>query len=186
MEGLLYSRGWSCGESPAIRRNHRHHPYWRFDFDVETVANEVNQFRTPASGPTSFVKRTVEGQDTRLSTDQLFGVRVSSTASTKHINAYVAQNELRDASGSPWFSFSNRDIAWRLYRSSEDNGLWADFRQVFYYGALLDLGWDSPAENIDRKDVVIWLVAHMSHKWDGRDPAGVVWHSAGPTITLSW
>lgn len=178
MRGLLYSSGWSCDKTPTSVRNHKHHPYWRFDFDVESINNEVSTFRTPPTGPTILVRRTLEGQSNRNSSDPLFGVRVKSTSSSKYVTAYIAGNEMRDGIASPWFSFSNKDIGWRLYRSSEDDG--------WEFGATGHLGYASPAENIDRRDVVVWLVGHMSHYWDGTDPAGLHWHHTGPTIVPSW
>jgi hypothetical protein len=178
MMGLLASRGWSCGESPPIRRNHRHHPYWRLDFDVESISNEVHTFRTLQTGASLWTKRTQEGQASRPSADRLLGVRVTSTSSSKHVTAYIYGNGLPDAGGSPWFNFSNKDIAWRRYRASDDNG--------WRFGSLGHLGLASPVENIDHQDVVIWMVGHLDHSWDGHDPAGLELHWIGPIIRPSW
>lgn len=184
MRGLLYSRGWSCGQSPPSRRDHHHHAYWRLDFDVESVSNEVWTFRDSQTGARTWQKQTSEGQGRRLSSEQAFGVQVNSTASSKFVHAVIWNNELRDAPGSPWFGFSNKDIGWRRYRSSEDNG-WT-FWGGFLDPALGHLGHASPPENIDREDIVIWMVGHLSHQWDGHDHAGNEWHHVGPTILPSW
>ncbi len=178
MEGMLHSRGWSCGDPPGSRRNHRHHPYWRFDFDVESAKNEVLQFRTSASGSTRFLRRTVEGRTARLPGDHLLGVQVRSTVSDKHVNAYIVNNEMSDSTGPPWFNYSNRDAVWRRYHSNEDDG-WG-------FGEVGDLGWGNPPENINREDVVIWLVGHVSHNWDGQETSKLFFHSAGATIRPSW
>ena len=179
MEGLLYSRGWSCGHSPPERRDHRHHPYWRFDFDVESINNDVSTFRRSPAGSTTFFARTTEGQSNRFTSNLVFGARVTSNSSARHVNAQIPDNEMRDASGPPWFGYSNKDIGWRRWRSSEDDG--------WQWGSLGHLGLGSPAENIAQSDVVLWFVAHMSHNWNnGDDPAGEHWHGAGPTIVPSW
>jgi hypothetical protein len=178
MDGLLYSRGWSCNEDPPSTRSHRHHPYWRLDFDIETTQNDVSTFRTTREGGRAWTNRTQEGRYRSFTAGRLFGVRVASTSSSKHVTAYIAENGLSDGPGSPWFSFSNKDIAWRRYRDSEDNG-WT-------FGARGHLGLGNPAESIYHSDVVIWFVGHLSHDWDGHDTAGREWHWVGPTIIPSW
>ena len=178
MQAVLYSRGWSCGERPVSRRDHKHHPYWRLDFDVESTSNRMETFTTPASGPSTFVTRFTEGRGSRLATEQLLGARVTSGTSSKNVTVSIGGNELRDVSGPPWFSFSNKDLGWRLYKASEDDG-WP-------FGALGHLGFDSPPESISNRDVVLWSVAHLSHTWDGADPQGAIWHSIGATIRPSW
>lgn len=101
---------------------------------------------------------------------------VRADSGPKHVDAFVEENPRRDATSSPWFAFSNKDIAWRRYHADEDDG--------WDFGALGHLGWGSPSENINHQDSVIWMVGHLAHNWP--DPPGAGYHHIGPSIIPSW
>jgi hypothetical protein len=180
MQPVLYSSRWSCSQNPKSRRDHRHHPYWRLDFDIETAGgNQVHEFRR-VSGSTSHASTlyTSERDASKAASDVSLFWTVGRAATGRHVVVRYHTNELRDGGGSPWFSFSNKDVGARRYRGSEDAG-WP-------FGALGHLGFRSPAENIDRQDVVLWVVGHMTHVWTQADHSNPQWHSSGPVIRAMW
>jgi len=86
-------------------------------------------------------------------------------------------NEPRDSDAALWFFFSNKDVAWRLYKRAED---------IWDFGAVQHLGYMSPRENINGKDIVFRAVGHLSHPWSQSDEKNPVWHATGPTIDVMW
>jgi hypothetical protein len=180
LQPMLYSKGWSCGENPKRRRDHRHHPYWRLDFDIEQAGNnQIREFRRPI-GSATYTQRLYRMERNTFRSDSnadLFWT-VGREGSELHATIRYANNERRDFGGTPWFNFCTKDAAARLYKSSEDVG--------WRFGALGHLGFASPQENIDRRDVVFWAVGHMTHIWTREDQQDPHWHSSGPVIRAMW
>jgi hypothetical protein len=180
MQPMLYSKGWSCGHNPKSRRDHRHHPYWRLDFDIVGASNNlVTEFRRP-SGASAWTASSYSSERDAFrsaSGDSLYWT-IGRSGSPKHVVVSYPGNELRDAPGKPWFSYTNKDAGARLYKGSEDSG-WT-------FGSTGHLGLRSPAENINAKDVVFWSVGHLTHLWTSSDHSHPQWHSSGPVVRAVW
>lgn len=182
LEARLYSSGWSCDDSQH-EKDHKHHPYWRIDFNVEATAsnadNQVWRIHTKSNGTVQTAQALTEDNDWRQSDDSdAVAWTINRPGSEKHVLIRHSGNEARDPDGTPWFLFSSKDVAWRLYKAAEDVG-WT-------FGATGHLGSMSPAENVNGKDVVFWVVGHLSHLWSQSDEDHPVWHWVGPTIDVVW
>jgi hypothetical protein len=175
LQPMLYSSGWSCCDD-GHENDHKHHPYWRLDFDVETLENQVWQTDNPSSASPTFTRKDLEANASRTSGNEL-AWKVKKSGSSKHVLIQYPGNELRDSSGAVWFSFSNKDAAWRRYRSSENVG-WDDFDWDEH------LGYKTPPESTNKKDIVFWVVGHLTHTYDILDVVNPQWHSTGPIIDL--
>jgi hypothetical protein len=171
---MLYSSGWSCGDD-GHENDHRHHPYWRLDFDVETTDNQVWQLSTPPGQGTTSTRKDTESSSARTSSTEL-AWKIKKSGSSKHVLIQYSNNERRDEPGNPWFSFVKADAGWRRYHSSEDVGWEFDWDG--------HLGYDSPAESTNKKDIVFWAVGHLTHTWSLSDENHPEWHSTGPVITV--
>ena len=175
LQPMLYSSGWSCCEDPD-ELDHKHHPYWRLDFDIEGTENQVWRTDNPSAASPSFTRQDLEGNASRTSGNKI-GWKIKKKGSSKHALIQYPDNELKDQSGSPWFSFSNKDWAWRRYRATEDVG-WDDFDWDEH------LGYKLPPEDTNKKDIVFWAVGHLTHKWTITDALIPQWHWTGPIIDL--
>lgn len=174
LQPMLYSSGWSCGDD-GHENDHRHHPYWRLDFDVEISQNQVFQLSTPPGQGTTSTRKDVEGSAARTSSTEL-AWRIKKSGSSKSVLIQYSDNERRDETGSPWFGFVRGDAVWRRYHASEDVGWEFDWDG--------HLGYGSPAENTNKKDIVFWAVGHLTHNWSQSDEDDPQWHHTGPVITL--
>ena len=160
----LYSKGLQC------QIDHQHHPYWRFDLDVDGPAND-QVFVFDNGGPDSgwgagWSKHKTELNEARNPPgDRKWFVRDGSTARGVWVIPSVDETAPSD-------SFSNKDAASRLYRGSEDAG--------WQFGPSGHLGFND-GENIEEKDVVFWYVAHLRH--DHQD-GGDQWHVVGPWLKM--
>jgi hypothetical protein len=176
-EPLLYSSGWSCHESTS-ENDHKHHPYWRLDFDVDGVANRVRHAMTVSGGGTSTAAYTSESGFTVPSNATGIVWTVANGSSGKSVRARAPDNERADANGPLWFGFGQRDVHVRRYHFAEDEG-WA-------FAATSQLGYFTPAETTDDQDVVFWAVAHLSHTWSQADVDNPHWHSKGWIVDVFW
>lgn len=110
LEPRLYSSGWSCGED-GNELDHKHHPYWRLDFDVEGTKNEVWRIRTKNNGAVQNFKYPKEWNSWKESDDQKVEWTIGKPGSSKHVRVRYPDNGSRDAgTGSPWFGFSYKDM----------------------------------------------------------------------------
>jgi hypothetical protein len=149
---VLHSRGLSCNT------NHDHHPYWRFDFDINgngmdqvfvhedggadqgwgpgwrKYRNERNDVKIPALNRTWLVR------------DQLNGHGVWILPGTGYVP--LKDDGERD-------KFADLDVAIRRANASEDI--------PWEFGARGQLGYDEDNQGIQEHDVVFWYVAHLPH-----------------------
>lgn len=181
LEPRLYSSGWSCGEDGS-ELDHKHHPYWRLDFDVEGAKNEVWRIKTKNSGTVQFFKYPREWNSWKESDDQKIEWTIGKPGSGKHVRLRYPDNGARDASsGGPWYNFSYKDMGVRLYHSSENDGWNFDWDE--------HLGYRSPIEepfSASGSDIVFWTVGHLYHPWTQSDENNPHWHATGPIIEPSW
>jgi Cu2+-containing amine oxidase len=167
LEPFLSSNGWSCNDNKN-ENDHRHYPYWRIDFDVEGVNNELWEWSPTGSTPG---KVSSEGNRKWTSADQMTYWTINMPGSAKHVLVRYPKNELADEPGSPWFEYSNRDISVRLHKTSEDKGWdvgWC-IGPGIGPGCNEKLKYDDPAEPIAGRDIIFWSVGHLSHTWTPED-----------------
>jgi hypothetical protein len=178
LEPMLYSSGWSCSDNPKSRNDHKHHPYWRLDFDIDGVTNRVRHALTVSGGSMSFAAYTSESGFTVPSNATATVWTVTHPNSGRHVRIQSPSNERADAGGSPWFGFGQRDVHVRRYRFSEDEG-WA-------FSSTSQLGYFTPAEVTENQDVVFWSIGHLAHTWSQADENNPHWHSRGWIVDAMW
>jgi hypothetical protein len=159
----VFSKGLSCN------LDHSHHPYWRFDFDLDGSSRQrVNVF---AQGGARLVGNVVrEGSLVNAPAGgTVYNVENLQTGT----RAWVIPPTLNAAEGvgGPT-SFSSFDAYVRRFRASED------------------VDWPHRPENeigfgvhdsCDDTDVVLWSICHLFHRAaEGADH----WHEIGPTIVV--
>ncbi|MEO6365805.1 MAG: hypothetical protein ABIO38_07155 [Luteimonas sp.] len=179
-EPKLYSSGWSCGED-GNELDHKHHPYWRLDFDVEGPSNEVWRIKTKTNGNVQFFKYPREWNSWKESDDQKIEWTINKPGSSKHVRIRYPANGKRDGAGSAWFNFSSKDMGVRAYHGSEDNGWNFDWNEHLGYRDLIDEPFASGGS-----DSVFWAVGHLYHEWTQSDENNPHWHDTGLIIEPSW
>jgi hypothetical protein len=162
LEAKMWSQGWHCQVS------HRHHPYWRLDFDIDGIPNRIWRFHKP--GSTWVWQQYQTERDQSVSGLANVGWWIENAAGTHHVIVRPGMTENPDA-------FAPYDVAVRLYRAVEDNG-WP-------WGATGQLGYGNN-EPLWNADNVFWWTAHLSHNWNGDDPQGTLWHWVGPVVYMGW
>lgn len=179
LEPVVYSSGWSCGEDGS-ELDHKHHPYWRLDFDVEEKSNEVWRIRTKNDNSVEVFKYPEEWNSWKLDDDKSIVWTINKPGSNDHVLIRAPSNELRDEGGSPWFHFSSKDMGVRRYHSGEDEGWEFDWDEHLGYK---NPEW-LPGEDVNGKDIVFWAVGHLSHAWTQADEDNPEWHSTGLIIDV--
>lgn len=159
--GALYPRVWSKGLSCNL--DHWHHPYWRFDFNLDGPGNHrVNCFQ--GVNFAGFV--TLEG---KFYAHQFSHYLVENLSTTSQVT--IQPPPLDDDAGivgPDWFS--DLDVYVRKFRPEEDRS-WP-------HAPDHDIGFPVH-ENPDGQNVVFWSVCHLFHRADeGEDH----WHSVGPSL----
>ena len=177
LEPILYSSGWSCSDSHS-ENNHKHHPYWRLDFDIDGVSNRVRHAMTVTGGGMSFAAYSPESGFTVPSNSTNIVWTVTNNNSGKYVRLQSPNNERADATGAVWFGFGRRDVHVRRYKFSEDEG-WA-------FSTNSQLGYFTPPEVTDDQDVVFWSIGHLTHLWSQADVSNPHWHSIGWIVDVSW
>jgi hypothetical protein len=166
--GIISPRLYSAGlQYPA---NHRHHAYWRFDFDIEDFPNdlalEYNNYTPDQGWGRGWHPKTVEWKRLKNpSSNRWWAILDKSSFKGYHI---VPGPNDGQADG-----FSNGDFWVMQYHSEEDkNGRqgspYSDELQPYING-----------ENADGKDLVVWYCGHLSHEVHA---GGDEWHSTGPDL----
>lgn len=177
LEPVLYSSGWSCRDG-LNKNDHRHHPYWRIAFDIDSGANEFWELRAAGAAPPSAKPVTQESDFVRKNGEEL-ALIVNSKLSTRHaIIRFRAEPQAQaDPAGPPWFAFSRIDAAVRKYKASEDRGWALDAKAELPFGEQ---------EGVATGRGVLWVVTHLGHPYiPGRDDENTVgWHWTGPVIQL--
>ncbi|WP_069886233.1 hypothetical protein [Streptomyces luteocolor] len=165
--------GFAGVNNPCTCREHRHHVYWRFDFDVGGAApNVVEEFNDPplAVGGSNWHTKSWEIRRPRdPARNRRWRVRNTSAGQAYHLTP-GADDGTQDAYGVG-------DL-WALrYRSTEldDGQNFATDPQLTR--ARLD-SLRTPAESLLNTDVVLWYAAHFTH-----DAAHSHGHVLGPDLT---
>jgi len=160
----LFSAGLQCPY------DHRHHAYWRFDFDINGAANDaVYEYNTTTPnigyGPGWHKKWMEISRLKNPPTRRCWAVMDRSAG-----NGYFIFPGPHDGTAD---AFSTRDLWVMRYRGGEDRqgnqgDAWDDALAAYLNG-----------ENCDGQDVVVWYCGHLSHHaHDGGDE----WHQVGPRL----
>jgi len=159
----IFSKGLQCN------LNHDHHPYWRYDFDINGFSSDQvfvydNNRPNQGWGP-GWLKYTSELNDNKnSSTNRVWFVRDNPTGHGSWVLPGSADGSVN--------TFSNKDIGARRYHGAEDEG-WP-------FGASGHLGYGN-SESIQETDVILWYAAHMPHS---AAEGSNVWHSVGPWLLV--
>ena len=160
----LFSAGLQCNH------DHRHHAYWRFDFDINGAGDDaVYEYNTTTPdigyGPGWHKKLWETSRLKNPATNRRWAVMDRSQG-----NGCFLVPDPNDGTAD---AFSTRDVWFMRYRGSEDlNG-----NQGTAGSDGLDAYLDF--ENLDSTDVVAWYCGHLAHHaHDGGDE----WHATGPRI----
>jgi Cu2+-containing amine oxidase len=161
----LYSAGLQCNV------HHRHHPYWRFDFDIEGARSDtVFEYNTSTPnlgwGPGWHVKGHEITRVKNPGTRRSWAVMDISTQRGYHIIP-GPDDGTADA-------FAPRDLFVMAYHGAEDR-----------HGQQGNASDDGLAafingEAIEKSDVVIWYCAHLGHHAEPEHADE--YHSCGPTL----
>jgi hypothetical protein len=164
-DGIILPRVFSKGLSCNL--NHWHHPYWRFDFDLDGDSNQrVNVF----DGSQFRGIVTLEG---KLSNASFGDCRCNVQNLSTGLKAWIIPPALDEEHGvvGPT-EFSNLDFNVRKYRPEEDRNWPHPTNQDISFAVH---------ENPDGGDIVFWQVCHLFHQAsEGKDH----WHEVGPTIVV--
>jgi Cu2+-containing amine oxidase len=161
----LYSAGLQCNT------DHRHHPYWRFDFDIDGASTDtVFEYNTSTPnlgwGPGWHVKHSEISRVKQPSTKRSWAVMDMNSQRGYHILP-GSNDGLADA-------FSTRDLWVLNYHGNEDkHGMQGN---AFDDGLTAYLN----GEVVERSDVVIWYAAHLGHHAEPEHADE--YHSCGPTL----
>jgi Cu2+-containing amine oxidase len=161
----LYSAGLQCNV------DHRHHPYWRFDFDIEGAANDtVFEYNSSTPdlgwGPGWHVKHSEITRVKNPATQRSWAVMDVSTMRGYHVIP-GSNDGFADA-------FAPRDLFVMRYHGPED--------RHGQQGSAVDDGLAAyiNGEVVEKADVVLWYCAHLGHHAEAEHADE--WHSCGPSL----
>lgn len=160
----LYSAGLQCNY------DHRHHAYWRFDFDIDNAASdlalEYNTYTANQGWGAGWHQKSSEITRVKNPSSQ----RSWAILDVTNGRGYHVLPGPNDGTAD---GFSTSDLWVLRYRgtedrngqqgSSADDGLWAYLS----------------GENVNGQDVVLWYCGHLSHHAEG---GGDEWHAVGPNL----
>jgi Cu2+-containing amine oxidase len=159
----LYSAGLQCND------DHRHHAYWRFDFDINDAGNDAYEYNTTTPdigfGPGWHKKWSEISRLKNPATGRRWAVM-----DKRQGNGYFV---IPDPNDGVTDSFSRRDVWLMRHHGTED--------RHGNQGSPGDDGLDSYLnfENLDGTDLVLWYCGQLSHHADdGADE----WHAVGPRL----
>jgi hypothetical protein len=164
IESRVLSKGLSCNA------DHGHHSYWRFDFDINDAQGDqiLSHQGNLSSGNFSINYYRTEQNDVKdPSLNRRWLVRDQNTA--KLVWIFPGDH---DGALDP-YGFSTKDVGLRAYHGAED--------QPWPFGASGRLGYLTPPESVDTRDIVFWYVAHLYHQAAG---GADHWHGVGPTLKV--
>ena len=167
-DGQVYPRLYSAGLQHDA--NHRHHAYWRLDFDIDTASNNLALEYNTYTGNTGY------GNGWHVKNYEISRLKYpSSRRSWAVMNTISGRGYhiLPGPNDGVADTFSTRDIWILKYHGSEDrNG-----RQGS--ASSDDLNYYLNNEDINGKDVVLWYCSHLFHEVSDH---GNEWHHAGPNL----
>lgn len=159
-DGYIYPRLWSKGLSCNL--DHRHHPYWRFDIDVDGTRNRINYRNPEGSG-----FYTTEGGGTIANVEHHWLIENTQSGNGVWIIPGSTDTARSD-------DFSRYDFYIRKYRSNEDKEWWRKPEQ--------EIGFATHEGINENTDVVFWYIAHLHHHASEGEHH---WHEVGPTLQVN-
>lgn len=168
--GIISPRLYSAGLQHPY--DHRHHAYWRFDFDIEGSGNdlalEFNSYTGNQGWGRGWHPKTKEWKRLKNPSSSRRWAILDKSSGRGYQLLPGPHDGVAD-------SFSNGDFWVLRYHGSEDkNGRqgsrWSDDLAPYVNG-----------EDIDGTDVVLWYCGHLFHKADGHHD-GDEWHHVGPNL----
>jgi hypothetical protein len=168
---VVHSRGLSCNT------DHVHHPYWRFDFDIDgsgldqVFRHDEGGTEDTGWGP-GWHKYTNEQNDIRLpATNRVWFVRDQPTGHGAWIIPGAGYAPLKDDGVRD--DFSDIDVAIRRSKRTED--------EPWPFGARGELAYDEDREGVQEQDIVFWYTAHLPHM---AALGPLKWLAIGPVIRV--
>ncbi|MFC9439436.1 hypothetical protein [Nocardia sp. NPDC057030] len=165
-DGIILPQMYSAGLQHPY--NHRHHVYWRFDFDIDGSQNNLALQHLPTSQDWGY------GPGWNPKTNEVSTVHTGDNrwaVMNKDSNRGFLIDKGPFDGTSDWFS--NLDVAIVAYHGAEDlrGALGTSYDDQIWQHAN--------GENTDGQDNVMWYVAHLAHEaHDGGDE----WHVCGPIL----
>lgn len=158
-DGRILPRLWSKGLSCNL--DHRHHPYWRIDADVDGSApNRINQI----TGTNSSAFYTSEGSVIRNN-----NMRWNFENLNTHSKLWIEPGGTDEGVD----NFSKFDAYVRKFRPNEDKAWWRKAEEEIAFNVHEPIA--------DADDKLLWYIAHLSHQAsEGADH----WHPVGPTLRV--
>ena len=167
-DGIILPQLYSAGLQHPV--NHRHHVYWRFDFDIDGSAQNLAFLRAESwpqdwgYGP-AWYPVTHEERFRKDDRDKLWAVYNKAS----QLGYFIAPGRFDGKDD----SFARGDV-WVLHYHDEE-----DLRGRLGSPAADDLRKHLNGENTDGQDIVMWYVAHLNHVAHDH---GDEWHVCGPTL----
>ncbi len=167
--GAILPRLYSAGLQANF--NHRHHAYWRFDFDIDGASTDmVFEFN-------NYTEDQGWGKGWHSKIKEISRVKNSSSKRSWAILDKSSRRGYHILPGSDdgqADSFSNRDLWLMRYHGNEDKhgrqgSATNDDLQSYLNG-----------EDVNSQDVVIWYCGHLFHEF--HPGAGDEWHHVGPDL----
>jgi hypothetical protein len=179
-DGWIFPRVWSKGLT--INMDHWHHPYWRFDFDIDGQGSHsvfVRNFGSWSQYSTEV--NDIKNPDPRA--DTVWFVRNDLTGAGAFVIPSRGQFDVNDGVAD---GFSRLDVGVRRYSAPEEVKPWnyqksptGDWDWQMDVGGLGFLN----GESVSGTDVVFWYAAHMfHHAHEGNDH----WGGSGPNIKFDF
>lgn len=166
--------GFSAVQNSCVCTKHIHHPYWRFDFDIETAGNNVvREFNDPPIVGSNWHTKYYEIKRYR-NPSRKRKWRVDNAASG---SGYDLVPGTDDGTADV---YARGDVWMLRYRGSElDDG----HNQTSGPPGVTEADLDKfvNGEVIANQDVVIWYAAHIEHDVQG-EPPGHYGHWSGPDL----
>jgi Cu2+-containing amine oxidase len=160
----LFSAGLQCPQ------NHRHHAYWRFDFDINDAANdslyEYNTTTADIGYGAGWHKKLIETTGVKNPLTNRHWAIMDRSACNGYFLVPGPHDGVAD-------TFSSHDLWVMRYRGSEDRQGNQGSESSDDLLAYLD------SENIDRRDIVVWYCGHLAHE---APLSGDEWHHVGPRL----
>jgi hypothetical protein len=165
-DGVIQPQLHSAGlQHPS---NHRHHVYWRFDFDINGASNNL-ALEWSSGGPDSGYGpgwRPVTGEEAILN---FSGHRMAVLRKGSNLGYILDRGEFDGHAD----NFSIWDVWVVRYKGEEDlKGRLGNAIEDQLYQHVT-------GEDIDGQDVVLWYCAHLSHL---ASHGGDEWHVCGPIL----
>jgi len=161
----LFSAGLQCNT------DHRHHVYWRLDFDINGASNDtVFEYNTTTPdlgwGPGWHVKHNEITRVKNLASHRSWAVMDMQTTRGYHL---IPGSNDGVADG-----FASRDLFLMRYHGAED--------RHGQQGSAADDGLQAyiNGETLENSDVVMWYCGHLGHHAEPEHADE--WHSCGPTL----